>query len=58
MIKLMVAEILNYWLYKQMRMIYQNFMKMINNQTKSIPYANIESLCAILECEPNDLFKF
>ena len=64
MIKLRVSEILkekektNYWLYKQMGMSYQNFMKMINNKTKSIQYANIESLCVILECEPNDLFLF
>lgn len=41
-----------------MGMSYQNFMKMINNKTKSIQYANIEALCVILECEPNDLFLF
>ncbi len=41
-----------------MGMSYQNFMKMLNNQTKSIQYANIEALCVILECTPNDLFKF
>ena len=64
MIKLRVAKILkekgktNYWLYKQMGMSYQNFMKMINNQTKSIQYANIEALRVILECQPNDLFEF
>lgn len=64
MIKLRVAEILreqgktNYWLYKQMGMSYQNFMRMLNNQTKSIQYSNIEALCVILECQPNDLFKF
>lgn len=64
MIKLRASEILrkkgktNYWLYKQMGMSYQNFMKMLNNQTKSIQYANIEALCVILECTPNDLFKF
>lgn len=64
MIKLRVSEILkekektNYWLYKQMGMSYQNFMKMINNKTQSIQYANIEALCVILECEPNDLFLF
>lgn len=64
MIKLRVSDILkekektNYWLYKQMGMSYQNFMKMINNKTKSIQYANIEALCVILECEPNDLFLF
>ncbi len=46
-----------YWLYKQMGMSYQNFNRMVNNQTKSIKFANLESLCQILECEPNDLIK-
>ena len=64
MVKLRVSELLkekgktNYWLYKQLGMSYQNFMKMINNKTKSIQYANIEALCVIFNCEPNDLFTF
>lgn len=41
-----------------MGMSYQNFKKMINNQTRSIQYTNIEALCVILECNPNDLFEF
>ena len=45
-----------YWLYKQMGMSYQNFNKMVNNQTKAILYENIELLCQILQCTPNDLF--
>ena len=45
-----------YWLYKQMNMSYQNFNKMVNNQTKSIRFENIEALCQILECAPDDLF--
>jgi len=45
-----------YWLYKQMGMSYQNFSKMINNQTKSIQYENIETMCFLLECTPNELF--
>lgn len=47
-----------YWLYKQLGMSYQNFTKMINNQTKSIRYENIETLCQLLECTPNELFLF
>ena len=47
-----------YWLYKQLVMSYQNFNKMINNQTKSIQYQNIETLCLLLNCTPNELFKF
>ena len=45
------------WLYKQLGMSYQNFNKMINNQTKSIRYENIETLCLLLNCTPNELFK-
>ena len=45
-----------YWLYHQMGMSYQNFNKMVNNETKSIRYENIEVLCQILECTPNELF--
>lgn len=64
MIRLRVKEILEqqgyskYWLYKQMGMSYQNFNKMINNETKSIKYANLEALCDILACTPSDLFDY
>ena len=47
-----------YWLYKQMGMSYQNFNKMINNQTSSVRYENIELLCRLLHCTPNELFLF
>ncbi len=63
MVTLNVKELLErkgktkYWLYKQLGMSYQNFNKMINNQTKSIRYENIETLCLLFECTPNDLFK-
>jgi putative transcriptional regulator len=61
MIKLDVLRILEekgktkYWLYKQLGMSYQNFSKMVNNQTKSIRYENIETMCLLLNCTPNDL---
>ena len=45
-----------YWLYKQLGMSYQNFNKMVNNETKSIRYENIETMCLLLNCTPNDLF--
>ena len=38
-----------YWLYQQLGMSYQNFSKMVNNQTKSIRYENIEVLCQLLD---------
>ena len=61
--KLRVIDILNekgktrYWLYIQLGMSYQNFNKMIYNETKSIKYDNLQALCEILECTPNDLFE-
>ncbi len=64
MIKLRVKELLEennrtkYWLYKQLGMSYQNFSRMINNETKSIRYENIEAICLLLGCTPNDLFEF
>lgn len=62
MIKLDVLRLLEekgktkYRLYKQLGMSYQNFSKMVNNETKSIRYENIETMCLLLECTPNDLF--
>jgi putative transcriptional regulator len=59
--KLRVLEILKemgktkYWLYMQLGLSYQNFNKMVNNQTKSIQYENIETMCLLLHCTPNDL---
>ncbi len=47
-----------YWLYKQLGMSYQNFNRMVNNETKSIRYETIEVLCQLLECTPNQLFRF
>lgn len=64
MIKLNILAILEekgktkYWLYKQLGTSYQNFNRMVNNETKMIKFENIEALCQILECTPNDLFIF
>ena len=45
-----------YWLYKQLGMSYQNFKRMIENETKSIQIERIETLCLLLDCTPNELF--
>ncbi len=64
MVRLKVIELLNengktkYWLYKQLGMSYQNFNRMINNETKSIRYENIEAMCLLFNCTPNELFEF
>ena len=63
MIKLRALELLEsmgkskYWLYMQLGMSYQNFNKMVNNETKSIKYENIETMCRLFNCRPNDLFE-
>lgn len=63
MIRLRAKELLEkngktkYWLYKQLGMSYQNFSRMLNNETKSIKYENIETICLLLNCTPNDLFE-
>lgn len=62
MIKLNILPLLEkqgktrYWLYKQLGMSYQNFKRMIENETKSIQIERIETLCLLLDCTPNDLF--
>ena len=63
MIRLNVLKLLEeqgktkYWLYKQLGMSYQNFSRMVNNETKSIRSENIETICLLLNCTPNDLFE-
>lgn len=47
-----------YWLYKQMGMSYQNFSRMVNGETRSIKFSNLELLCNVLDCEPGDLFVY
>ena len=68
MVKLDVKKILEqkkkskYWLFNQLNNMgnisYTNFNNLIENKTQSIKYSNIEKLCKILDCEPNDLFEF
>lgn len=60
--KLRILDILaekgktKYWLYIQLGLSYQNFNRLVNNETKGIKFENMEALCDILECTPNDLF--
>lgn len=63
MIRLRVLEILEeqkhtkYWLNKQMHLSDKNFNRLVNNETKSIKFENIEKLCIYLKCSPADLFE-
>ena len=63
MIRLRILEILEeqnhtkYWLYKQMDLSYQNFNRIVNNETSSIRFDNLEKLSNILQCSIGDLFE-
>lgn len=63
MLRLKVADMLKennkskYWLAKQFDMTYQNFCKMIDNNTQSIKYSVLEKLCEIFHCDIGDLFE-
>ena len=62
MVRLRVLEILKeqqhtkYWLYKQMDMSYQNLSRLLNNETSSIRFENLDKLSTILNCSVGDLF--
>ncbi len=61
--KLRIKEILEkkqktkYWLYIQLGLSYQNFNRLVNNETTAIKFENLKALCDILECTPNELFE-
>lgn len=63
MVRLRILEILNeqghtkYWLFKQMGLSYQNFNRMIKNETRSIRFENLDMLSDILDCPVGDLFE-
>lgn len=63
MLRLRILDILEekkltkYWLYKRMEISYQNFNRMVNNETSSIRFDNLEKLSTLLECSIEDLFE-
>ena len=63
MVRLRVLEILEeqghtkYWLFKQMDLSYQNFNRMVKNETRSIRFENLDILSDILNCPVGDLFE-
>lgn len=64
MLKLRVIELLKernlskYSLYTELGMSYQNYNRMINNETSSIKYENIEAMCIFFNISPNELFEW
>ncbi|MBQ8923225.1 MAG: helix-turn-helix transcriptional regulator [Lachnospiraceae bacterium] len=63
MVRLRILDILEeqqhtkYWLYKQMDLSYQNFNRLVMNETSSIKFENLNKLCKILNCPIGDLFE-
>ena len=63
MIRLRILDILKeqnhskYWLFKQMDLSYQNFNRMVQTETTSIKFENIDKLCKFLDCHVGDLFE-
>ena len=63
MVRLRILEILEeqkhtkYWLFKQMDLSYQNFNRMVMNETRSIRFENLDILSNILNCPVGDLFE-
>ena len=63
MVKLRILELLvsqnhtKYWLFKQLDLSYQNFNRMVNNETSSIRFENLDKLSTILNCPVGDLFE-
>lgn len=63
MVRLRVLEILaeqkhtKYWLWKQMDMSYQNFNRIVNNETSSIRFDNLDKISQLLNVPVGDLFK-
>ena len=63
MVRLRILDILNeqghtkYWLYKQRDLSYQNFNRMVSNETTSIKFENLNRLTQILQCPIGDLFE-
>lgn len=64
MLKLKARQLLEerglsrYSLYKVLGMSWQNFSRMINNETASIRYENIETMCLFFNITPNELFDY
>lgn len=59
--KIMIDEILKqqnktrYWLSKETGITYPNIVKLCNNNTTSIRFSMIDSICHVLNCNPSDI---
>lgn len=63
MVRLRIIDLLEernlskYWLWKRLGMSYDNYNKMIKNETHSIRYDIIDSILKLLDCTLEDLFE-
>ena len=63
MVRLRIIDLLEernlskYWLWKRLGMSYDNYNKMIKNETHSIRYDIIDSVMKLLDCTLEDLFE-
>ena len=63
MVRLRILDILTeqghskYWLYKRLEMSYQKFNKIVNNETSSIRFDNLDKISRILNVPVGDLFE-
>lgn len=47
-----------YWLAKETSITYRNIVRLANNETDAIKFHNLEKICLVLNCTPNDILKF
>lgn len=63
MVRLRILEILSeqqhtkYWLWKQLDMSYQNFNRIVNNETSSIRFDILDKLSQLLQVPVGELFE-
>ena len=63
MVRLRILDILEerncskYWLWKQTDMSFQNLNRILNNETSSIRFDNLDKISKILKVPVGDLFE-
>lgn len=63
MLRLRILDILQeqnhtkYWLFKQLDLSYQNFNRIVNNETSSIKFENLEKISTVLNVPIGELFE-
>lgn len=63
-LKIKINEVLEkqnkskYWLSKQTGMTAQNVGKLVNGQTASVRFENLDAICKALNCEISDILEY